>query len=118
MEENKNLELENVQNQEEKSAIDFQLIYTTLILNWKWFILSIILCLGLGYLYLQHAKPVFQTTTKVLIKDDDQSKRGGGMSSSMIQSAANLGFMTNSNGIDNRWKSCRLAIWHVRLSLT
>ena len=101
MEENKNLELENVQNQEEKSAIDFQLIYTTLILNWKWFILSIILCLGLGYLYLQHAKPVFQTTTKVLIKDDDQSKRGGGMSSSMIQSAANLGFMTNSNGIDN-----------------
>ena len=38
MEENKNLELENVQNQEEKSAIDFQLIYTTLILNWKWFI--------------------------------------------------------------------------------
>ena len=101
MEENKNLELENVQNQEEKSAIDFQLIYTTLILNWKWFILSIILCLGLGYIYLQHAKPVFQTTTKVLIKDDDQSKRGGGMSSSMIQSAANLGFMTNSNGIDN-----------------
>ena len=101
MEENKNLELENVQNQEEKSAIDFQLIYTTLILNWKWFILSIILCLGLGYLYLQHAKPVFQTTTKVLIKDDDQSKRGGGMNSSMIQSAANLGFMTNSNGIDN-----------------
>ena len=101
MEENKNLELENVQNQEEKSAIDFQLIYTTLILNWKWFILSIILCLGLGYLYLQHAKPVFQTTTKVLIKDDDQSKRSGGMSSSMIQSAANLGFMTNSNGIDN-----------------
>lgn len=101
MEENKNLELENVQNQEEKSAIDFQLIYTTLILNWKWFSLSIILCLGLGYIYLQHAKPVFQTTTKVLIKDDDQSKRGGGMSSSMIQSAANLGFMTNSNGIDN-----------------
>ena len=101
MEENKNLELENVQNQEEKSAIDFQLIYTTLILNWKWFMLSIILCLGLGYIYLQHAKPVFQTTTKVLIKDDDQSKRGGGMSSSMIQSAANLGFMTNSNGIDN-----------------
>lgn len=50
MEENKNLEMENVQNQEEKSAIDFQLIYTTLILNWKWFILSIILCLGLGYL--------------------------------------------------------------------
>ena len=58
MEENKNLELENVQNQEEKSAIDFQLIYTTLIHNWKWFILTIILCHGLGYLYQQHSKPL------------------------------------------------------------
>ena len=99
MEENKNLELGSVQ-EEEKSAIDFQLIYSTLILNWKWFILSIIVCLGLGYLYLKCAKPVFQTTTKVLIKDDDQNKRGNGMSS-MIQNATNLGFMTNSNGIDN-----------------
>jgi|GEM_PF-5031746 len=30
MEETKNLELEGVQEQEEKSAIDFQLIYSTL----------------------------------------------------------------------------------------
>ena len=36
MEENKNLQLEvAVQEQEEKSDIDFQLIYTNLILNWK-----------------------------------------------------------------------------------
>ena len=99
MEENRNLELGSVQ-EEEKSAIDFQLIYSTLILNWKWFVLSIIVCLGLGYLYLKCAKPVFQTTTKVLIKDDQQNKRGNGMNS-MIQNATNLGFMTNSNGIDN-----------------
>lgn len=52
MEQNKNLELESATlEQEEKSAIDFQLIYTTLILNWKWFVLSLAVCLGLGYLY-------------------------------------------------------------------
>ena len=33
MEETKNLELGSGQEQEEKSAIDFQLIYSTLILN-------------------------------------------------------------------------------------
>ena len=33
MEENKNLELENVQEQEEKSSIDFKAIYTLLVLN-------------------------------------------------------------------------------------
>ena len=101
MEENKNLEIGGaIQEQEEKSAIDFQLIYTTLILNWKWFLLSLAVCLGLGYLYLQYATPQYQSTTKVLIKDDDQSKSRR-MGNSMIQSAANLGFMSNSNGIDN-----------------
>lgn len=102
MEENKNLQLEGaVQEQEEKSAIDFQLIYTNLILNWKWFVLSLIVCLGLGYLYLRYATPAYQASTKVLIKDDDDSKRRGSLGSSMIQSAANLGFMSNTNGIDN-----------------
>lgn len=102
MEENKNLQLEGaVQEQEEKSAIDFQLIYANLILNWKWFVLSLIVCLGLGYLYLRYATPAYQASTKVLIKDDDDSKRRGSLGSSMIQSAANLGFMSNSNGIDN-----------------
>lgn len=102
MEENKNLQLEGaVQEQEEKSAIDFLLIYTNLILNWKWFVLSLIVCLGLGYLYLRYATPAYQASTKVLIKDDDDSKRRGSLGSSMIQSAANLGFMSNSNGIDN-----------------
>ena len=100
MEETKNYELECVQEQEEKSAIDFQLIYSTLILNWKWFLLSLIVCLGLGYLYLQYATPQYQASTKVLIKDDDQSKSRG-MGNSMIQSATNLGFISNSNGIDN-----------------
>lgn len=100
MEENKNLGMDGIQEQEEKSAIDFQLIYSTVILNWKWFVLSLIVCLGLGYMYLKYKTPSFQTTTKVLIKGDDQNKSRGDMNS-MIKNAANLGFMTNSNGIDN-----------------
>ena len=100
MEETKNLELGSGQEQEEKSAIDFQLIYSTLILNWKWFILSLIVCLGMGYLYLRYARPQYQATAKLLIKDDDQNKSRG-MGNSMIQNAANLGFISNSNGIDN-----------------
>lgn len=92
--------MDGIQEQEEKSAIDFQLIFSTVILNWKWFVLSLIVCLGLGYMYLKYKTPSFQTTTKVLIKDNDQNKSRGGMNS-MIQNATNLGFMTNSNGIDN-----------------
>ena len=84
MEETKNFDLGRDQEQEEKSSIDFQLIYSTLILNWKWFVLSLIVCLGLGYLYIRHARPQYQATAKVLIKDDDQRKNRG-MGNSMIQ---------------------------------
>lgn len=41
MEENKNLEMESIQENEEKSSFDFATIYTVLILNWKWFVLSL-----------------------------------------------------------------------------
>ena len=52
MEENKNLQTSPVQaEQPEKSAFDFQTIYTMLVLNWKWFVLSVILCLGCGAIY-------------------------------------------------------------------
>ena len=52
MEEIKNLELESIQENEEKSNFDFAVIYTTLILNWKWFVLSLIICLLYTLLYI------------------------------------------------------------------
>ena len=103
MEENKNLELENVQNQEEQSALDFQTIYSTLILNWKWFLLSIVLCCAVAVAYVKLAPKVFQSSTKILIKDDDSKKGGGGAAGAAAAAMSNLslGFMSSSNGIDN-----------------
>ena len=77
MEENKNYELEDLQEQEEQSALDFQTIYSTLILNWKWFLLSIVLCCALAVAYVKLAPKVFQSSTKILIKDDESKKSGG-----------------------------------------
>ena len=82
---------------EEKSTFDFQTIYTTLILNWKWFVLSLIICLGLAAIYLRYKTPVYQAYAKMLIKDEDNSSRGR----NSIMNAATLGTITNSAGIDN-----------------
>ena len=57
MEENKNLEMESIQENEEKSSFDFATIYTVLILNWKWFVLSLIICMGAAHIYLRYATP-------------------------------------------------------------
>ena len=99
MEENKNLELESIQENEEKSSFDFATIYTVLILNWKWFVLSLIICMGAAHIYLRYATPIYQSAAKLLIKDDEDSgmRRGG----NSIMSATNLGIISNSNGIDN-----------------
>ena len=100
MEENKNLQTSPVQaEQPEKSAFDFQTIYTMLVLNWKWFVLSVILCLGCGAIYLRYKTPTFQAQAKMLIKDDESNNRATGKSA--LLTASNLGIMTNSAGIDN-----------------
>lgn len=100
MEENKNLQTSPEQaEQTEKSAFDFQTIYTMLVLNWKWFVLSVILCLGCGAIYLRYKTPTFQAHAKMLIKDDESNNRASGKSA--LLTTSNLGFMTNSAGIDN-----------------
>ena len=102
MKENKNYELEDLQEQEEQSALDFQTIYSTLILNWKWFLLSIVLCCALAVAYVKLAPKVFQSSTKILIKDDESKKSGGAAgAAAAAMSNLSLGFMSSSNGIDN-----------------
>lgn len=100
-EETSNVTLEDIrQEQAENSTFSFQAIYKALILNWYWFILSLIIFLGGAYIYLRYSTPTYQVQTKLLVKDDDS--KNGGMSSSLANaSASTLGLISNSNGIDN-----------------
>ena len=99
MEENKNLGLaSSMGEQEETSSINFQTIYTAVILHWKWFVLSLIICMGCAMIYLRYKTPVYQAYAKLLIKDDDTRGRGG---KSGVLTTSNLGIMSNSTGIDN-----------------
>jgi tyrosine-protein kinase Etk/Wzc len=42
--------------------------------NWKWFVLSVFLCLSIAYIYLRYQITQYGLTTTILIKDD---KKGG-----------------------------------------
>ena len=86
---------------EEQSSFNFQTIYTAFILNWKWFIMSIIICVCFGFLYLRYATPVYNTSAKLLIKDDSNDKRGGGSTLQALESMSNLGIISNNYGIEN-----------------
>ena len=98
-------ELNNDQNvqeiAEEHSSFNFQAIFKALILNWKWFLLSIIICVGLGLIYLRYTTPVYNVTAKLLVKDDNSDKRSGGGTLQALESMSNLGIISNNYGIEN-----------------
>lgn len=80
---------------EESSGIDFRMLWSIVVLNWYWLILSTVVCLGVAYFYLRYQPAVYQASTKVLIKDDNSKMRGADMTLDQ------LGFVSNSNGFEN-----------------
>lgn len=91
---------ENLYNEnytkEEEAGIDFQAILMTFLIHWKWFVLSVIICLSIAFVYLRYKTPVYKITAKVMIKD---SKKGG-YTSEMV-ALEDLGFLNSTGGIDN-----------------
>lgn len=79
---------------EESSLINIENILSIFILNWKYFILSIIIFMGGAYTYLRYTVPVYMATSKMMVKGE-----GGGRRS--IRSAENLGMISVSEGIKN-----------------
>ena len=114
MEENKDLTLISVMEQEDRNSFDFQTILKTIVLNLQWFLLSLIICLGLAAIYLRYTTPVYQVYTKLLIKDDENNNNRGRNS---IMNSETLGLLSNSAGIDNEMeilKSHSIATQTVR----
>ena len=103
MEENKNAGLYNVQqeNETEKSSFDIRTLYTMVVLNWKWFVLSLVVCLSLAVIYLKFTTPIYQANVKLLIKEDQNNSNGRSSGKSQLLTSTTLGIMSNSAGIDN-----------------
>ena len=89
--------LEELMGEEQQSLFSFQNIFAMLVLNWQWFFLSLFIFLCGALLYLRYTEPVYQLSSRMLIKDDQSRRR----STQMLANIQDLGFMTNSAGIDN-----------------
>lgn len=98
MEENKFTGIDQTADSEGGSSLDFKTIYTMAVLNWKWFVLSLIICLGCAVIYLRYTTPMYQAAGKLLIKDGDSGHSRG---RNAMMSSGNLGIISNSAGIDN-----------------
>lgn len=81
---------------EESSGFDYRKLWSLVVLNWYWIILSTVLFITVAFIYLRYQEPVYQTSTKILIKDE-RGKKSSGQEMALDQ----LGLITNSNGFDN-----------------
>lgn len=111
LEDNKAVQVEELDD--EQSSFNYQALIKTLILNWKWFLLSLIICLGTAYVKLRYTTPVYNMGAKLLIKDESS----GGSKNKGLAGLDNMGMLSNSTGIDNEReiiKSTTIAAQAVR----
>lgn len=66
----------------EEQEINLVDLFYLLAVNWKWFALSILICVGLAYLYIQATPKEYERSATVLIKDN--SKGGAPMGESAL----------------------------------
>lgn len=83
----------DVVNEEE---ITFAEIFFHYLRYWKWFVFSIIICLGLGYLYIRYSTPEYKVVSKVVIKDEKKGQTGVDMTA-----FNDLGIISRAANIDN-----------------
>ena len=88
---------EELQKEDESNGFSFAQIWTIVVLNWQWIVLSTIVALGLAFCYLRYTQPVFTSAMKVLIKDEDGKSRSMGGQMNLEQ----MGLISNSNGFEN-----------------
>ena len=87
---------EELQKEEESGGFSLSVIWTIIVLNWQWILLSAVVALCLAYGYLRYSQPVYSTSMKVLIKDDSNKRSMGGQ-----MSLDDMGLISNSNGFAN-----------------
>ena len=89
--------LEGGQDGKSNSWFNLPNLFATLVLNWQWFVLSLIIFMCGAFIYLRYAEPVYQVSARMLIKDENKSNNPA----QMLAGVEDLGFLSNSTGIDN-----------------
>ncbi len=75
-------------------------ILAIIIVNWYWFVLSLILGLAIAYVHIQRTMPVYSVSEKIFIKENSQLAQSYSRRT-MSYMLDNLGQLTNSSGIIN-----------------
>ena len=89
-------EYKNNDIRKQESEINITDIFHLILVNWYWFVLSVLVCGGVAFFYLKSSSKVYSRKASVLIRDDS---KGGGMSESAA--FADLSLFGGKRNVDN-----------------
>lgn len=96
-----------VRDYQKSSMFSFANVWKVIVLNWQWFILSLLICVLSGWLYLRYKTPTYQLSAPILIKNDNSRHSN---TSQMQSDIEDFGFLSNSTGIENEIEVLRSRI--------
>lgn len=78
--------------------IRIQDLYYLCLARWKWFVLSLVVCLGIAAIYLLKTPPVYTRTASLLIKEES---KGQSLSGDVGASFSDLGLFQANTNVNN-----------------
>lgn len=93
------MEEQNFNEQNSEETINLYAIFFKYLAYWPWFVISVIACMILTFLFLRYQQPVYNITAAVLIKEEEQ--KGGNSAASPLAAIQDLGMFSMTNNFDN-----------------
>lgn len=93
----------------EEPEFNFSDIMSVALSYWKWYVISVFICLFIAFIYIKRSPNVYQRQATVMIK----SEKGSSQLESEASAFEDLGIMTTSKSVDNEllvFKTKRLMI--------
>ena len=88
--------MDNFDDEIVKGEFGFSVILDAVRQNWKFYVISMVLCVVVGMVYTHYKTRIYQVTAKVLLKDNEK-----GTFSSQSDMLADFGFRTNNSNVEN-----------------
>lgn len=98
MKEGQNSSMENIPQEINISFLSF---FQKCMRFWKWFIICILACLVIAFIYIRYTAPIYNISTSVLIQGDDKKGSLGGLSGGALSMLQGVGGFSISSNFDN-----------------
>lgn len=89
-------------NSPSEDGLSIQSLVALFLSKWRWFVLSVFLCLGLAAFYILTTPPVYQRKASILIKEDGKNSSS---ISSDLNTFSDMGLFTSNTNVHNELNS-------------